>query len=409
MRPIVILLLSLALTTNTLAADWPRFRGPNGAGMVDDAGVLTKWTDADVIKVPVPGRGNGSPIISKGKLFLQAASADGAERMLICYDAATLKQQWIAKVAGGKGKTHAKNSLASSTPAADNNRIYCLFWDGNQIGLFAFDYSGKQLWRTPLGSFKSQHGAGQSPVSFNGKVYLNNDQDGHAEFVCFDGATGKKVWSVERTPFRSCYSSPFFLPDGKGGTEVVISSTAGLAGYEPDTGKPNWQWSWSFEGMALRTVGCAVASTDQGTIFAISGDGNGARHMVAVRRTSNPELIWEKKRGTPYVPVPLIQGDYIYWINDNGFAICCEAKTGNEVFNEHVTSGVTASPILVNGNIYAINERGTVFVFAAKPKYEQLHKAELDEQVFASPAVTEGRLYIRGQSHLFVIGKGVSK
>lgn len=394
----------VCFSTTAFAADWARFRGPNGTGAVDDSLVPEKWSAGDVRKVAVPGRGNSSPIVSKGKVFMQSASEDGRDRMLVCIDAGTLKQDWIANVPGGKGKTHAKNSLASSTPAADGERIYCLFWDGSDISLHAFSYAGKHLWNTPLGKFTSQHGAGHSPIVFNGKVYLNNDQDGHAEFQCFDAASGKKLWSVERTAYRTCYSSPFLLPDGKGGTEIVVSSTAGLAGYDPDTGTPNWQWTWSFDAMALRTVGCAVASSDQNIIFAISGDGNGARHMVAVRRGSNPELIWEKKRGTPYVPCPLVQGDYVYWISDNGFAMCCEAKTGNIVWDEHLTSGVTSSPVLVNGRIYAVNEKGTLFVFAAKPKFELLHKSELGEQVYASPAVADGRLYVRGQQHLFVIG-----
>ena len=149
------------IASQTFAADWPRFRGPNGTGIVDDPGVPAKWGLNDVLdKVEIPGRGNSSPIISKGKLFLQSASDDGSERMMLCYDARTLKHLWTAKVPGGVGKTHSKNTLASSTPAADGERVVGLFWDGRDISLHAFDYAGKDLWHTPIGSFTSQHGVG---------------------------------------------------------------------------------------------------------------------------------------------------------------------------------------------------------------------------------------------------------
>src|SRR5262249_10549488 len=220
-------------TTSALAADWPRFRGPNGQGAVEDAKVPVTWGEKDILyKVAIPGLGNSSPIISKGRLFLQSAREDGSERILLCYDAASAKQLWAASVPGRPGKTHKKNTLASSTPAADGERIYADFWDGDAISWHAFDYQGKVLWHVPLGSFTSQHGAGHSPVVHAGKLFLNNDQDGYAELMAFDAASGEKVWGVERKAFRTCYSSPFVMESGRGGSESVISSAAAPAGAE---------------------------------------------------------------------------------------------------------------------------------------------------------------------------------
>src|SRR5207248_6156068 len=126
-----------------VAADWARFRGPNGSGIVDDPAALSSPGPGDILlKIELPGRGNSSPVISKGKLFLQSASDDGRERLMLCYDARTLKPLWSTPVPGGPGKTHTKNTLASSTPAADGERIVGLFWDGNDISLHAFDYAG---------------------------------------------------------------------------------------------------------------------------------------------------------------------------------------------------------------------------------------------------------------------------
>src|SRR5262249_30464015 len=211
----------------------PRFRGPNGQGAVEDAKVPVTWGEKDILyKVAIPGLGNSSPIISKGRLFLQSAREDGSERILLCYDAASAKQLWAASVPGRPGKTHKKNALASSTPAADGERIYADFWDGDAISWHAFDYQGKVLWHVPLGSFTSQHGAGHSPVVHAGKLFLNNDQDGYAELMAFDAASGEKVWGVERKAFRTCYSSPFVMESGRGGSESVISSAAAPAGAE---------------------------------------------------------------------------------------------------------------------------------------------------------------------------------
>src|SRR5262245_46720692 len=276
---LVLVLIPLTL----VAADWSRFRGPNGTGIVDDPAALTSIGPGDILqKVEIPGRGNSSPVISKGKLFLQSASDDGRERMMLCYDARTLKPLWSTPVHGGMGKTHPKNTLASSTPAADGERVVGLFWDGRDISLHAFNYEGKELWFTPLGSFTSQHGAGQSPVLHAGKVYLNNDQDGKAEFMCFDAQSGKKVWSAPRTAFRSCYTSPYIRSDAKGETEIVIASTAGMTAYDPGTGTVRWEWQWFHVGdeKPLRNVGSPVEGP--GVIFAIAGDGDGSRHMVAV-------------------------------------------------------------------------------------------------------------------------------
>src|SRR5262249_25234767 len=174
-----------------------------------------------------------------------------------------------------------------------------------------------------------------------------------AEFMCFDAQSGKKVWSAPRTAFRSCYTSPYIRSDAKGETEIVIASTAGMTAYEPGTGKVDWEWQWFHVGQQkpLRNVGSP--DRGRGVIFAIAGDGDGSRHMVAVpppgESSSEAKLAWEhkSKKGTPYVPCPVVKGDHVYCVNDYGFAICAEAKTGKMVYNERLTDfGVTASPVL---------------------------------------------------------------
>jgi outer membrane protein assembly factor BamB len=392
------------------AANWPRFRGPNGAGMAADKDIPVEWSAKNVLwKVELPGSGNSSPVIWGKRLLVQSATAD--DRLLLCLDVADGKILWKQKFAATGAKKHLKNSFASSTPATDGERVYALIWDGKKMVLYAYDLKGKYVWKYDLGGpFKGRHGVGASPMVYEGKVFLNNDQTGAAELIALDARTGKRAWAKKRTPFRCCYSTPFVLQNGKGKAELIVSSTAGITSYNPKSGDENWSWTWAFDGMALRTVGSPVAGG--GMIFAGSGDGSGARHMVTVKAggkgdVSSTNLVWEKKRDSPYVPGMLFKGDHIYWVTDKGIAACLRAKDGKKVWSERLfQNDVTASPLLINGKIYAVSEEGDVAVLAAEPKFKLLGKTSLDERVMATPAVADHRLYIRSDSHLFCIGKG---
>lgn len=394
--------------SNLSAGDWPRFRGPNGAGIAMDKGIPIHFSDRDGIlwKTAIPGSGNSSPIVSGDRVFLQTAATGGSERQLLCIDAANGKILWSKSEPGGSAKRHPKNTFASSTPATDGARVYANFWDGQKVALFAFDFHGKELWRHDLGSFTSQHGSGASPIVFEDVVILNNDQDGAASLVALKSITGEVAWEASRRPYRACYSTPFILADGAK-TELIVASTGGITSYDPHSGKVNWDWIWDFTGtMPLRTVGSPIYSN--GLIIAASGDGGGARHLVAIRAANGKtELVWELKKRTPYVPTMIAYGDHVFFVNDDGVAGCLLAKTGESVWAKRLggEANVTASPILIDGRIYAINEDGSTFVYKAAASFELLAKNALGEAVMASPAVANNCLFIRGKSHLFCIGK----
>jgi outer membrane protein assembly factor BamB len=398
----------IALASAVLAGDWPRFRGPNGAGIAMDKGIPIHFTEKEGVlwKTAIPGAGNSSPIVSGDRIFLQTAGNGGGERQLVCIDAASGKILWSKSEAGGSAKKHQKNSFASSTPATDGERVYANFWDGENVALFAFDFHGKELWKHDLGSFTSQHGAGASPIVFDDVVILNNDQDGTANLVALKAKSGEVAWEAARRPYRACYSTPFILASGTK-AELIVASTGGITSYEPHTGKVNWDWIWDFNGtMPLRTVGSPVYSN--GLIVAASGDGSGARHLVAVRvNEGKPELAWELKKRTPYVPTVVAYGDHLFFVNDDGVAGCLLVQTGEAVWIERLSGAgsVSASPILIDGKIYAISEDGTVYVYKAAGKFEQLAKNALGEPVIASPAVANNCLFVRGKSHLYCIGK----
>lgn len=399
----------LLAVSGVRAENWSRFRGPNGTGVSADKDIPVQWTDKDLLwKTAIPGRGHSSPIVWDNKVFIQSAEKDGSQRLLLCIDAKDGKIIWTQKVPGDKAKTHNLNNLAASTPATDGERVYTLFWNGKEVAVHAFDMKGEQVWKEVLGSFKSQHGAGTSPVVYGDKVYVNFDQDGSAKIVALDAKTGKLAWQKTRQAFRACYSSPFMLDKPDGGKELVVLSTAGLGAYDPKTGDESWKWVWDWKGSkeALRTVSSPVVSN--GMIFGTSGSGGGSRCIFGVKlgsKTDQAKLVWDVRKTMPYVPSLLTLGDNLYWTGDKGVVGCTTAATGKEVWSENLNADFFASPVLIDGKVYAPSESGKVFVFQADTKYKLLGTSSLGESVMASPAVSNNRLFIRGDKSLFCIGK----
>lgn len=386
------------------AADWPRFRGPNGVGKSDEA-VPVDLSDKKLLRWSASvGEGNSSPVIAAGRLFVQASSSDGKERKLFCLDAATGKQHWTQNLAGHGTKTHAKNTLASSTPAVDDQRVVIVSWDGADLHLAAFALNGKPLWERNLGPFHSEHGSGQSPMLSDGRVFVANDQDGRAQIQAFDAQTGSPLWHADRKAYRASYSTPF-LRDNHGRNELIVTSTAGVTAYDPTNGHVDWDhpWDWSNSREPLRTVGSSILA--DGLIFAYSGNGGGNSRIVALKppngSSENVNVAWERNKGFPYVPTLLSHGPHIFTVTDRGMAGCYEAKTAKEIWNERLGGSFAASPVMANGNIYSISEDGTLYVYKAAAKYELLSRHKLDEPVRATPAIADGRLYIRGKQTLY--------
>jgi outer membrane protein assembly factor BamB len=413
-RNVVILggLLLPALTAG--AGNWERFRGPNGTGTVPDKDVPVKWTEANILwKAAIPGQAShSSPVVWGARLFLQTSSADASQRSLLCYDTTTGKLFWSRSVPAAVGKINSRNSLASCTPATDGEQVYVLFWDGKEISLHAFNFKGDTVWKRDLGPFKSQHGPGHSPIVYDGKVILANDQDGKAVLLAFDTRTGKTVWEAERKAYRASYATPFINDRADGSKELIVASTAGISGYDPANGKEFWNCALTFQGMPLRIVASPVAAN--GLVFAACGAGEGGRLQVAVKLggkgdVTQTHLAWENRKSFPYVPTLLTHGDHLYSVTDLGQAACHVAATGEEVWSHRLNSPVTGSPVLIDGKVYVVAEDGKVFVLEAATKYKLLATNLIGEPVSSTPAVADNRLYIRGQDHLFCIGKPARK
>jgi outer membrane protein assembly factor BamB len=418
------LIAGCAAVTSARADNWPRFRGPNGTGVANGQDLPVHFGEQSGIlwKTPLPGLGNSSPVVWGDRLFLQTSSDDGRERSLLCLSVADGKILWSRSVPGRRAAKHPKNTYASSTPATDGERVYACFWDGKDVLLAAYDFDGKKLWDRNLGPFRSQHGVGASPIVYRDKVIFANDQDARKKdgepvseyastLLALSGRDGSIVWQVPRLSYRACYSAPFLRKVAGAPPELVLVSTTEVTGYDPETGAKNWSWHWKFATkMPLRMTGSPAYH--ESTLFAISGDGNGDRQMAAVRldgtgTQTKPQLRWENRKNFPYVPSLLAHGDYVFFVNDLGIAGCFAAKTGKRVWFERLKGARSfiASPVLVDGKIYAASEDGDVFVLAAEPTFKLLARNPLGEPVSASPAVADRRLFIRGEHHLFCIGK----
>lgn len=428
------LLLALALSTGTAGADpWPRFRGPNGTGFASDKDVPLQFSEKENIlwKAAIPGAGISSPVIWGKNVFIHSSKADGSERMLLCLDADTGATRWTAKIPARKAHTHGLNTLASSTPATDGEAVYVAFWDGKNILMCGYDLDGRPLWRRDLGPWASEHGPGASPIVYQDAVILANDMDKEIKgkkvqpgksmpnastLLAFNKKTGVPIWRSPREPHRACYSAPIVLTRAGGSPELVVTSTTAVTGYDPTTGAKLWNWPWVHVAKSpLRTIAGSVYV--DGLLVSFSGDGGGARHTVALAlKGTGPQTetkkVWENTRGKvlPYVPCPLVRGDHIYFVNDGGFAGCTDARTGKALWYERLPGvGFTASPVLIGSKMVAPSDQGDVYVFAAEPTYAEPTRNRLAESIRATPAVADGRLYLRGQAHLYCIGRPKGK
>jgi len=407
-----------ALTATADEAPWARFRGPNGDGVAKNQDLPVKFDEKSGIawKVPIMGLGNSSPVVWNENLFLQSASDKGDQRFLLCLDSRTGKQNWSRSLPGKKSPTHFKNTLASSTPATDGESVFVSFWDGKEIILAAYSVKGEPIWHKNLGGFTSEHGAGASPILYKDLVILCNDIDKFekgteipvlfpSKVLAFGKKTGNLVWEVQRESHRACYSAPFILDQPGQAPQLIITSTTAVNSYNPDNGSENWKWKWTFTAKSpLRTV-CSSFAAD-GLLFSFAGDGGGDRQMYAVSLDGDRKNVWQNKTDFPYVPCCLTSGQHIYFVNDRGFAGCFEIKTGKQVWLERLPeASFSGSPVLVDGKVYVGSEQGDVWVFAAEPTFKLLARNTLGETIRSTPAIADGRMYMRGQHHLYCVSK----
>lgn len=384
------------LLTATLSAEnWPRFRGRDGSGNAPEQGIPTTWSATDYKwVVDLPGEGHSAPVIWGKTLFVTSAVDDGLVRTLHCLDAESGKSHWSRSVGFNSNRKHQKNSFASSTPATDGERVYVAFADQERCALAAYDFEGNLVWRNWMGPFSSQHGLGASPIVFEDLVIMPNDQDGPSSIVAYDRRDGKLVWSTLRAFREASYATPIITEQpGRKPQLVCLNGATGITGLDPWTGQTLWQ----SESLAQRTVSCPVEG--QGRIYATCGQGGKGTILIGVdlaaTSAGTAPVTFRRDKTLPYVPCLVAYGDHLYMWNDNGVVMCVDPQTDKTVWQERIGGTYSGSPICIGGKLYCIDEAGKVAVVDASPTFKFHGFSELGDNSHSTPAVANGKLYLR--------------
>ncbi|MEZ6128372.1 MAG: PQQ-binding-like beta-propeller repeat protein [Planctomycetaceae bacterium] len=400
------------------AAEWSRFRGPDGAGAGTGDSIPVEFTEADYnFKVKLPGgTGCSSPIVWQDRVFILSANADDATRYVVCLDAIKGTTLWQKEYPSEAHHLHTRSSYASCTPAVDEERVYVAWSTPKQITFKAFNHDGTEAWSLDLGTWQSQHGFGASPIVYKDLVILHNSQQadqlkegqkpGDSFMMAFDRRTGEEKWRTPLVSKNVCYSVPFVRQSESGADELICTSTGnGMFSLDPLTGKENWAVNDKL--FSMRTVASPIEAG--GLIFGSNGSGAySGNYIVAVQPGPEAKVVYKLANSSqfkaPYVPGLIAHGDLVFCLYDRGFASCINAKTGDVLWIERTGGDFSGSPVLVDDRVYAVDEKGVVWVFAVGPEYKLLGKSDLGEESRSTPAVANGRLYLRTNSYLISVG-----
>ena len=418
------------------AGNWPQWRGPDGSGISNEKNLPSEWSPTKNIKwkTPIEGRAHSSPIVWGNRIFVttaiegaEVAGAKAAKHMLgdkefvhpdsiganrkhtfkvVSIDRDSGKVVWQTTAWEGTpyDDRHRKSSYAASTPATDGKMVYAFF--GTE-GLYAFDYKGKLAWKAHVGNIATLGmGAATSPILFENLVIVQADEDnGEASLiVAFDKKTGKEVWKQSRKGLQVSWSTPLLVRTATR-PELIASGTEFVISYDPATGKELWR----HKGVESNAIPSPVANNE----FVYLVAGYPAKIAMAIRLgqtadlTGTPNVPWKYAKGTAYVPSPILYGDYLYLTTDRGILTAIDAKTGDVKYEggrTPIPATFTASPVAFEGKILMTSEDGDTFIIKAGPKHEIIGTNSIGEAVYASPAIADGRIFIRGEKNLYCIG-----
>ena len=402
---ILISLLLLGAGQPSSAENWPMWRGLRLDGTSREKHVPVYWNSTSnvVWKTELPGIGHASPIVWGENVFTVTAVPDQQARVLLCLDRADGKLRWQQTViTAPMEKKHALNSHASSTPATDGERIYVAFLDRSEMVVAAYDFTGKQRWLVRPGGFSSMHGFCSSPILYKDKVIVNGDHDGDSYLVALDRSTGKTLWKVPRENKTRSYCVPL-IRELDGRTQMVLSGDKCVASYDPNDGRRHWM----MDGPTEQFVASIVYNQKADLLFVTGGFPD--HHILAIKPdgkgdiTKTDKIVWRTNKGVSYVPSPISEGDYFLVVSDSGVAHCFEAATGRLAWQERMGEH-HASLVSANGLVYFLNDNGVMNVVKPGPDFRRVAQNEIGEKTFASPAISDGRLFLRGERHLFCIG-----
>jgi outer membrane protein assembly factor BamB len=380
--------------------DWPQFRGSSGQGVSDERNLPLTWSETKNIrwKTAIPGRGWSSPVIQGDRLWLTTATEDGRSLRAIAVDVNTGAMQKDVEVFRLKSPKlmNNKNSFASPTPVIEGDRIYLHF---GAYGTACITQSGEIVWQTKLEYDNGQHGPGGSPILYDDLLIVSCDGLDSQYVVALDKATGKVRWKKTREGYQA-YTTPLVVKLAEG--DQVISPGAFQAiAYEPRTGKEIWRVKYAegFSNVPRPVFGHGLIFICTGfqepSLLAVRPDGKGD--------VTKSKIVWRVDRAIPRTPSPLLVGNELYIVTDNGIATCIDAKTGEELWRARVGGNHSASPIYADGKIYFLSEEGESVVIAPGRQLKHLATNQLDGSTLASMAVSHNSLFVRSATHLYRI------
>jgi outer membrane protein assembly factor BamB len=415
---------------------WPQFRGPHGQGVSAEKGLPDDWSATRNVlwKTPIPGRGHSSPVVWGDRIFLTTAiegevvpGAKGVKHVMdgqdfvhpqgvgddrrhtfkvLALDARDGRILWekLAHEGLPYDTRHKRGSFASQTPVTDGKLVYAFF--GSEGLLFAYELDGRLAWKANLGGIATVGvGFGTSPVLYGDVIILQCDEDnGDKSFItALDKKTGREVWRVARK-VQVSWATPVLVRAG-GRDELVTSGTEWIIAYAPSTGAELWR----AKGLSSNAVPSPVVVGDVVVVSA----GYPEKLAMGIRAggsgdiSDTPRVLWKYTKGTAYVPSPIAYGGYVYLVTDKGILTCLDARTGEVKYEGGrvpIPATLMASPVAYDGKILLSSMEGDTFVIKAGPVHEVLRTNTLGEAIAASPAISRGRIFIRGESHLYAIG-----
>jgi outer membrane protein assembly factor BamB len=425
------------------AADWPSFRGREAAGVGDKQNLPDTWNPATgeniLWRTPIPGLAHSSPIVWGDTLYVTSAvsSKPGAtfkpglygdgdasddrsiqRWMLYAIDKRTGKIKWERTAAQSepRNKRHIKSTYASSSPATDGRIVVA--WFGSQ-GIHAYDLDGGLRWSIDLGRVDMgaydipayEWGPASSPIIWNGMVIVQCDTQADSFLLALNAETGETVWKTDRSELPS-WGTPNVVMTPSG-PELVTNASNMVRGYDPKTGKELWRLEGSSkitaptpifaEGLHIITSGRAP----ERPVFAVRPGARGDL-TLAKGAIANTGLAWSKTGRGSYMSTPLAYRGIVYMLANNGVLDAYDALTGKELYRQRlplVGSGYSASPVAADGKIYLSNEDGEMLVVEAGPTFKHIGTNSIGEMLMATPALSDGVMYVRGVSTLFAIAR----
>lgn len=406
---ILIVLFTVALTDISTSGNWPTWRGPNADGISPETNLPTRWSTKENVlwRTPLPEPGNSTPVVWGQHIFLTQPIADGDRRTLICIDRDSGRVLWQSGVqVATRERTHKTNPYASGSPVTDGERVICWFGSG---GLAAFDFGGRELWRTDLGRHDHRFGYGGSPV-LNGDLVFLNFGPGSREFVvAVNKKTGEEVWRHESSipgedDIYGTWSTPF-IAKWEGGAQLISALRGELAGLDPQSGR----MLWHTPAFGVQAKSSPVAGEG---IVVMSGDMESSELAVRLGGQGNvtdTHVLWKRSPAKRRVGTGIIHDGNIYSVQTSGIADCVKLETGEVVWEERLrgsgaNNAVWSSPVLAGGKIYIMNQVGDVIVYQTGAKFEVLSLNSMGERSNSSVVPSDGKLFLRTHEALWAIG-----